>query len=73
MVLAKPRLDNFRDYSGQNVNGLNRIRFQELEFGYDVNGPNPWHQDFRPYLIQSNFFTSLTSYRSFALTPRITC
>jgi hypothetical protein len=51
MVLVKPRLGNFRDYSGQNVTGLNQIRFQELEFRQDVNGPIPWHRDFIPYLI----------------------
>ena len=36
----------------------NQIRFQGLEFGQGVNGPNPWHQNFKPYLIQSNFYES---------------
>jgi hypothetical protein len=36
----------------------NQIRFQKLEFGYGVKGPNPWHRVFRLYLIQSKFYQS---------------
>ena len=35
-----------------------QIQFQRLDFGQVVNGPNPWHRDFIPYLIQSNFYES---------------